>query len=101
MGYILILQKDNLLSDICFTVYCFLFTVGCAVTCKGKLQEDLIVYEDVFGFEFVIMFVLLYCWRSLNETRTLLELSNINHLEYLSNKLAAHIWKLAQNPGGV
>ncbi len=40
-------------------------------------------------------------YASLNETRTLLELSGINHLEDLSNKLAAHIWKLAQNPGGV
>lgn len=37
---------------------------------------------------------------SLRETRTLLELSNIQDLNPLADKLAAHIWKLARNPGG-
>lgn len=37
---------------------------------------------------------------SLRETRTLLELSRNDDLSKLANKLGAHIWKLAHNPGG-
>lgn len=37
---------------------------------------------------------------SLKETRTLLELSQNNQLAKLADKLGAHIWKLAHNPGG-
>lgn len=38
---------------------------------------------------------------SLKETRTILQLADINDLDQELNKLGAYIWKLAQNPGGV
>ena len=37
---------------------------------------------------------------SLKETRTLLDLSGSNELDFKADKLGAHIWKLAHNPGG-
>ena len=37
---------------------------------------------------------------SLQESRTLLELSNIDRLNAKADCLAAHLWKLQQNPGG-
>ena len=37
---------------------------------------------------------------SLRETQTLLQLARVSHLNSMSDKLAAHIWKLSQNPSG-
>lgn len=39
-------------------------------------------------------------YASLRETRTLLMLSEKHELNDVGSKLAAHIWKLAKNPGG-
>lgn len=39
-------------------------------------------------------------YASLRETRTLLELSNINTFDSELDKLGAYLWKLIHNPGG-
>lgn len=40
-------------------------------------------------------------YASLRETRTILDLNNIDKLDSIADKLSAHIWKLAHNPGGI
>lgn len=37
---------------------------------------------------------------SLREVKTILDLSEIDSFHFDINRLGAHIWKLAQNPGG-
>jgi four helix bundle protein len=40
-------------------------------------------------------------YASLNETKTLLELSNVREYNRELDQLGAYLWKLIQNPGGV